>query len=97
MQMFAVTYTDPSEPWGAAVEDGKLYRTPSALVDAANAHFDAWCAQKLWKGTEATRLDSLYIDWLKWGQTDHPGRSFEDHVIDEYSREHGLACYQVVD
>jgi len=53
MRLFAITYTDPSEPWGHAVEDGKLYSTPTALVDAWNAHFDAWWKAEVGRWTPA--------------------------------------------
>jgi hypothetical protein len=110
MHLYALTYTDPSEPWGHAVEGGKLYRTPSALVDAANAHFDAWCVEEVgvWKAYKQ-REDGEFGVYDHMSRTeaaartmalyagDYEGMTLLDALVDEWWREYGFARYQVVD
>lgn len=108
MKLFAVTYTDPSEPWGAAVLDGTLYRTPSAVCDAANAHFDAWQSRLLYRDSNET-LRSYYLKELNGpcgGHYRHYGRetgerdrqmTVDEVLADAWSREFGFACYTVKD
>jgi hypothetical protein len=39
LKLYAVTYTDSCEPWGADVCDGKLYATREAAEAALEAEF----------------------------------------------------------
>jgi hypothetical protein len=110
MHMFAVTYTDPSEPWGHAVEDGKLYRTPTALLDALNAHFDAWCVEEVgvWKAYKQGDDGQFGVyDYMSRTAAmeramalyagNYEGQTLLDALVDEYDREYGVARYQVAD
>lgn len=42
MILYAVTYTDSCEPWGADVCDSKLYATREAAEAAYEAEYERW-------------------------------------------------------
>lgn len=110
MYMYAITYTDPSEPWGHAVEGHKLYRTPTALLDALNAHYDAWLAEdvQVWKAYKEnaqgdfgvydvmSRVAAMEREMALYA-ANYEGCSLGDALADEYDREYGVARYQVAD
>lgn len=95
MRLFAVTYTDPSEPWGAAILDRKLYRTPSEVCDAANAHFDKWCAAELWRDCADSRTDT-YRKQMQAFPENYSGMALPDVLAYEWSREFGFGSYELV-
>lgn len=107
MYLFAITFTDPSEPWGSAIEDRKLYRTPTEVVDAANAHFDAWMAEDapIWHDGGACgkyghyeavpRTEAMERDMARYVDN-YEGISLLDALVDEYGREYGIGRYELV-
>lgn len=96
MKLFAVTYTDPSEPWGAAVLDRKLYSTPSAVCDAANAHFDEWCGRVLFNDSDDTLRDYYAKEMVGPCAINYKGRTLDEVLADEWSYEFGFGIYELV-
>jgi hypothetical protein len=86
MKLYAVTYTDPSEPWGRAVLGGVLYRTPAEVVEAANAHFDEW---------RAYHRARMITDWHRNYARRGAGYSFDQYQADEWTYEYGIGVYTV--
>jgi hypothetical protein len=100
MQLYALTYTDPSEPWGYAIEGRKLYRTPTEVVDAANAHFEAWCYELItaWISHDVhPTLPRWRAAMLRIEQcpANYAGRSLDQVLTDEWSHEYGFGLYEV--
>lgn len=87
MYLYAVTYTDPSEPWGVAVHENKLYRTPGELLTAFNDTYDKYVHD--------------YTDDLRGNYTyfseNYVGVSFEEMIAQEFSREYGVGRYELED
>lgn len=100
MQLYALTYTDPSEPWGSAIEGRKLYRTPSEVVDVANAHFEAWINELVteWISHDlhptVARWRGVLLRFEHW-PANYEGCSLDQVLADEWSREYGFGLYEV--
>lgn len=84
MNLYAVTYTDPSEPWGSAVYDRKLYRTPGEVLTALNEVFDRYVA------------DADYLRSRYHGYMDKYFPTVEAYIEDEFSREYSVGIYNLV-
>lgn len=87
MQLFAVVYTDPSEPWGYAIKDRKLYRTPGEVIDALNEAFDQFCES----GHGDYVRDNCSNYTLYYGNM-----TVEEALADEFDREYSVGLYELV-
>lgn len=96
MKLYALTYTDPSEPWGVGVLDHKLYRTPSAVCDAANAHFDEWCERMLYNDSDETMRDYYAKELVGPCAINYQGETLDEVLANVWSMEFGFGVYTVV-
>lgn len=87
MDLYAVTYTDPSEPWGDAIAGRKLYRTPTEVLDALNDTFDRYVMDTLSR--------TLAHEGLTYPLNNAHGASALERIEDDFSREYSVGIYHL--
>lgn len=96
MRLYAVTYTDPSEPWGEAIWERKLYQTPSEVLDAFNRCYDEFADR--FGDDIAQQMRDLPANYRRFDDDSGWSRAatLEEAVEEEFSREFSVGFYESV-